>query len=655
MAGPLWCVPVSGDIGAVWGSFPPDCQLLGIEGPVGFLEPIERHRIFSPSFSTVFYTIPLRGLQDGRSVCTVLRDTNGTEIKLAFDFRLGHWQIPGAPQVVSYIVSRILPKLEGVKDHSALERFLSFLCSWRASCQLAAEIGDKRVYSLDVASRLFSPEQSCLYVTQQRLHRASAGCLDAKGHAVLVAPQSGFQRAYTEIDGDLVQLDLLNDPVSEQEALVWIQGLPASAKNDLLDRLSSTSPDHQGGAPFLMAAAPKIVALPLAEQGAELTIAGAFSASDHLFVFLESTGETLLDHLKIEPFGTSRDQEFAFDLLSCTCSPGELPRTRFVAKIASRDWPQVLICRVGVSIGGQRVQQWIQIQPGNTGRCFDLARTFWPLAGGDERYLKEIASPLAQAWAQRPLTQPVRRIGPSAPKDDASGIDLQIVGEANLARLHNTLLGVKSSIAPNQPIRVTLPWAEDPEGACRQATEWVSRYGFQGTVEMLPAHATEAAAFHIRPQQSSMASVALKAGFIPPREGWLAEIVSHLRQAPQTALIGLAPSYLQGRPFADAVSADDLPSLLNENAIVAIAASNDLIGRTPISSPACCTSSGAWVEWLIEILRQRGHVLRHTSLDLWDTDPSPMPAGFAIAVDAASLSKQIGVSEYASDRSLMLI
>lgn len=646
IAGPLWCVPISGDIGAVWGSFSPDCELIGIEGPAGFMAPIERHRIFSPSFSTVFYTISVRGLQDGRSVRAVLRDSSGAEIKSMLEFRLGYWQIPGVPQIVSFIVSRILPKLEGVNDHSTLERYLSFLCSWRASCRLAAEIGGKAVYSLDIPSRLFAPEQACLYVAQQKLHRASAGCLGAGGHAVLVALRNGFERAYTEIDGDLVQLDLLNDLVTEQEAIAWVQNLAPSARNDLLDRLSPIPPDHQGLSPFLIAASPKAVAVPLAEQGARLAIEGAFSASGHLFVFLESTGEASLENLKIEPFGPPREQQVAVDLLSCACPSDELPKTRFVAKVNLRNRPQSPICRVNADIGGQHVLQWVQLQPGDTGRCLDFVRAFWPLADADESYLAEIASPLAQAWAQRPLMQPVRRMGSSWRSEVTSGIDLQIFGEANLAWLHNTLLGVKSSITPDQPIRVTLPWIDDPEVACHQTTEWISRYGFQGLVEMLPAHATEAAAFRVRPQQPSIASVALKAGFIPPRDGWLAEVASHLRQAPRTALIGLAPKCRQRGSAAAEISADELRSLLNDDAIVAIAASGDLLSGTPIHSPVCHTLAGAWGEWLMEILRQGGCVFRHPCLDLWDTDSSRRSRRFDIAVDLMSLSQGTGVAEY---------
>ncbi|PVE26428.1 hypothetical protein DC522_01300 [Microvirga sp. KLBC 81] len=610
------------------------------------MAPIERHRIFSQSFSTVFYTIPIRGLQDGRSICAVLRDSGGAEIKPVLDFRLGYWQVPGVPQIVSFIVSRILPKLRGMNDHSTLERFLSFLCSWRASCRLAAEIGDKAVYSLDIAPRLFTPEQACLYVAQQRLHRASAGCFGTEGHAVLVAPREGFERAYTEINGELVQLDLLNDPVTEQEAIVWIQNLAPSAKSNLLDRLSPTSPDYQSLAPFLIAASPKAAAIPLAERGARFSIERAFSASGQLFVFLESTGEAPLDNLQIEPFGASCDRQTALDLLSCTCPHDELLKTRFVAKVDLRDQPPSSVCRVRVDIGDQHVQQWVQIQPGNTDRCLDFIQAFWPLADGDERFLAEIASPLARAWARRPIMQPVRRMGLSSRSENPPSIDLQIAAEASLTRLHNTLWGVRSSIASDQPIRVTLPWTDDPEGTCRQAKEWISRYGFQGSVEMLPAHATEAAALHLRPQQPSIALVALKAGFIPPRDGWLAEVANHLRQAPRTALIGLAPNRRQRGLGVAEISADDLCSLLNDDAIVAVAVSSDLIGCSPMRSLVCCTLAGAWVEWLIGILGQGGRVHHHAGLELWDTDPSHRSRGFGIAVDLMSLSQEAGMAEY---------
>jgi hypothetical protein len=274
---------------------------------------------------------------------------------------------------------------------------------------------------------------------------------------------------------------------------------------------------------------------------------------------------------------------------------------------------------------------------------------FWPLVEGDERYLKEIVSPLAQAWALRPLGQPVRRIETLERKDSSSGINLQIVGDGDSAALHNTLLGVRSSIAPNQAIRLTLPWVE--ESVCRQVVEWVSRYDFQGEVEILPAHAAQAAAFHLRPQEDSVAWVAFKAGFIPPHGGWLADIASQLQQAPQTALIGLAPHVLHGQPFTGPLSADELRSLQKDDALVAVAASSDLLGGVAISAPACCTLGGAWVEWLIEVLEKGGQVLHHTSIDLWDTGPYSGATRFSVAADAMSLSKRAGVSQYTGDRS----
>jgi hypothetical protein len=637
-------VPVAAGIIAVWHSLPLELELVGLEGEAGLLVPLERHRIFSPTFAKNFYTIASHGLQDGRRLRALLRDPNGGEIERALDLRLAHWQIEGVPQIVSFVISRILPKHDAYGDHETLERFLSLVSSWRASCRLSAEIGPHALYTLDVAARCFASRQTCFFTRAGKLTRET---VDSFGHGdctVFLTAKSRPERAYADLGGDLVELDLSNDPVVDQDTVSWLNSLGASARNSLLDHLSAASPTAVDQIPGYVTRSLASAAIPLGEPGAALTIKSCFQASGTLFAFVEITGTASLETLQIQAFGAAADQHLTPELLIASAASGGLPRVCLAAKVAL-DLPPPPACKIIATLDGRRIAQWVHLQPGHTQSSLAFARAFWPVADRDERYLTQVAVPLAQAWVQRPSHEPAKVISVPRQSRSAAAIDLQIIAAPQLDLLHGTLIAVRSSIPLSHPVRVTLLASHHGEEACSKVSSWATQYGFKSQIEVIPAGAPAAMAAHLRSLGSSHAFVAVRAGFIPPQAGWLDEIAQQITQSPESLFIGVAPNRRPGSWSSDEVSLETLLDLLAHDAIVAVAGSADGLQRILVERPVCHTAEGRWVEWLAAGLRQGIRIAAFPGLAFWEIEPSASRDEFGGRIDEISLLQTLAAAE----------
>jgi hypothetical protein len=637
-------VPVAAGIIAVWHSLPLELELVGLEGEAGLLVPLERHRIFSPTFAKNFYTIASHGLQDGRRLRALLRDPNGGEIERALDLRLAPWQIEGVPQIVSFVISRILPKHDAYGDHETLERFLSLVSSWRASCRLSAEIGPHALYTLDVAARCFASRQTCFFTRAGKLTRET---VDSFGHGdgtVFRTAKSRPERAYADLGGDLVELDFSNDPVVDQDTVSWLNSLGASARNSLLDHLSAASPTAVDQIPGYVTRSLASAAIPLGEPGAALTIKSCFQASGTLFAFVEITGTASLETLQIQAFGAAADQHLTPELLIASAASGGLPRVCLAAKVAL-DLPPPPACKIIATLDGRRIAQWVHLQPGHTQSSLAFARAFWPVADRDERYLTQVAVPLAQAWVQRPSHEPAKVISVPRQSRSAAAIDLQIIAAPQLDLLHGTLIAVRSSIPLNHPVRVTLSAIHYGEEACSKVSGWATQYGFKAQIEVIPAGAPAALAAHPRSHGSSQAFVAVRAGFVPPQAGWLDEIAQQITQSPESLFIGVAPNRRPCFWSSDEVSLETLLDLLAHDAIAAVAGSADGLQRIVVDRPVCHTAEGRWVESLAEGLRQGTRITAFPGLAFWEIEPSARRDEFGARVDEISLLQKLAATE----------
>jgi hypothetical protein len=642
-SGPLWCVPVAAGIIAVWHGLPLELELVGLEGEAGLLVPLERHRIFSPTFAKNFYTIASHGLQDGRRLRALLRDPHGDEIERALDLRLAHWQIEGVPQIVSFIISRILPKHDAHGDHETLERFLSLVSSWRASCRLSAEIGPHALYTLDVAARCFASRQTCFFTRAGKLTRET---VDSFGHGdgtVFLTAKTRPERAYADLGGDLVELDFSSDPVVDQDMVAWLNRLGASARNSLLDHLSAASPAAVDQIPGYVTRSLASAAIPLGEPGAALAIKSCFQASGTLFAFVEITGTASLETLQIQAFGAAADQYLSPELLIASAASGGMPRVCLVAKVALDHSPPV--CKIIASVDGRRIAQWVHLRAGDTQSGLAFARAFWPFADRDEHYLRQVAVPLAQAWVQRPSQEPAKVISVPRQSRSAAAIDLQIIAAPQLDLLHGTLIAVRSSIPLSHPVRVTLLASHHGEEACSKVSSWATQYGFKSQIEVIPAGAPAAMAAHPRSLGSSHAFVAARAGFIPPQAGWLDEIAQQITQSPESLFIGVAPNRRPGHWLSDEVTLETLLDLLAQDAIVAVGGSTDQLQRILIERPVCHTAEGRWVEWLAEGLRQGARITALPGLAFWEMEPSASRDEFGARIDEISLLQTLAAAE----------
>lgn len=641
--GPLWCVPITPEVCAVWGSFPPDSDLLRIDTPLGPVEPLERHRIFSSQFATVLFVLPIRGLQDGQKLDVILRDSAGGESSCKMDFRLANWRAPGAPQVVAFIVTRILPAIQVAAAHATVGRFLSLMSSWRVAGEYLADLGDYAVYGLDVSAGFFSDQHGCIAIVGPGLIRAIAGTFEAGGKTVFILPRNDYQRAFTDLDGDLVQFDLSNLVVTEQDSVAWLRGLSPDEQNALIDRLSWLSAQDQGQCPSWVASSLKKAQMPLAEPGAALSVAGAFLTTEELFVFVGLNGSAPFRTIDLELFGSAGAERISPELMTWASTADDgLPERRIVARTVLAEGKVPLACLIVVEVEGQTIRQWVKVQPAGLGGCgLSLARTFWPLAEEDERYVSEVAVPLARAWAQAPTDGTVVALAPRRSADTPCEVDLQVVCEDGLERLSPTLVGLRASIRREQGIRLTLPGDVWPHEARRELARQLRHYAFDAEIELAPSHAPMAVLARPSSRNSGSAWVALRAGFIPSYGGWLDEAVTSLRQNPSTVLVGLAPGRVAHTAHETEIPPQAIPDLLGNDAIVAVAASQDLAGLLPVAQPVCHSLTGAWAEWLCEIIARGGTVLRHQALDFLDTDASHAPGLLSARVDGINLSHKI--------------
>lgn len=112
------------------------------------------------------------------------------------------------------------------------------------------------------------------------------------------------------------------------------------------------------------------------------------------------------------------------------------------------------------------------------------------------------------------------------------------------------------------------------------------------------------------------------------------------------ALIGISPNYPQSDRICSEIFVDDLLNLLAGDAVVAVAASADLLNSTSIHSPVCCSIIGAWVEWLVEVLGRGGKVTIHSALNFINTDPSQKLDEFSLKIDEINLFQKLYATKY---------
>jgi hypothetical protein len=645
-SGPLWCVPVAAGTIAVWHNLPPEFEIVGVEGGAGLLTPLERHRIFSPQFSKNFYTISGHGLQDGRRLRVFLRGGDGADVEQTLDLRLAHWQIEGAPQIVSFIVSRILPKHSASGDHETLERFLSLVSSWRSSGRFKAQIGSHSLYELDVAARHFVHRQACFVLRQGRLAREVVDSFGDNGRSIFSIAKGHPERIYADLDGDLVELEFAGNPGAEQDSVEWLQGLSPSANNSLLNCLSMASETVHEGLLSYVTASLKTAAFPLAEPASEVVIEGCFQASGTLFAFLRMTGTTALEGVRLELFGGPANEQREPVLLTCSTSSAiGLPKSFIVAK-AAFDRECASACKVTLQVEGRSIQHWIHVQQGGTDAGLGFVRGFWPLSDKDEHYLAEVGAAFTSAWAQGPVKEEARTIRLAVRRNTSPIVDLQIVAGTELEALHGTLIGMKASVPRGQAIRVTLPPGTHIEATCSKIIDWARRYELDGELQILPAHAPPSAAASLRPRPSAEIAIAIRAGFMPPGAGWLDEIVEQIAQSPDTFLLGIAPSRVPARIALDKLDSETLLDLLAHDAIVAMAAPASLIGRIAIERPVCHTLAGSWMERIIEGLSQGAKIIPHAALGFLEIDESWDRDRFGIRTDEIALSRKVGATEH---------
>ncbi|MBF9197338.1 hypothetical protein [Microvirga terrestris] len=646
VSGPLWCVPVAAGIIAVWHNLTPEFEIVGLEGGAGLLTQIERHRIFSPQFSKNFYTISGHGLQDGRRLRVFLRGDDGADVEQTLDLRLAHWQTEGASQIVSSIVSRILSKHSASGDHGTLERFLSLVSSWRSSGRLKAQIGSHCLYELDIASHHFAQRQACFVLRQGRLTREVLDSVSDNGSSIFRISKGYPDRVYVDLDGDLVELGLSGNPVAEQHTVGWLQCLSPPAKNSLLDCLSKVSEAEPADLPTYVTASLKSVAFPLGEPHSEVAIEGCFQASGALFAFLKVTGTTALEDVQLELFGEVVNERREPNLLTCsTSSANGLPKSLIVAK-ASLDGGRVSACKVTLQVEGRSIQHWIQVQQGCTGSSLAFARSFWPLSNEDVNYLAEVGAPFASAWMQRTVKEAARTLRLTARQNTGTAVDLHVIAEARPELLHGTLIGFRASVPRGQTIRVTLRSSPGIEATCSSVIEWARRYDLDGELQVLPADAPASAAASIGRRSPAEVSIAVRAGFIPPRAGWLDEIVEQVAQAPDTFLLGVAPGRVSTRIALDQLDPETLLDLLAHDAVVAMAAPVNLIGRIPVERPVCHTVAGSWIERMIKGFEYGANTVPHAALGFLEINGSWDQDRFGIGIDEIALSRKIGATEH---------
>jgi len=645
-SGPLWCVPVAAGIVAVWHNLSPELEIIGLVGGAGLQTPLERHRIFSPQFSTNFYTISGHGLQDGQHLRVILRGGDGADVEQTLELRLAHWQVEGTPQIVSFIISRILSKRAVSSDHETLERFLSLASSWRSSARLKALIGKHSLYEFDVAARHFAQRQTCFVLRQGRLTREVVDSFGDNDSSIFRISQGCPERAYADLNGDLVELAFADATVATQDTVEWLKGLSPSAKSSLLDCLSAASEAEPIALPAYVTASLKTAIFPLSEPSSEAAIEGCFEASGSLFVFLRVAGTASLDDVRLELFGGAGSAHLRTNLLTCSVDSAEaLPATRIVVK-ARLDGRQASACKVTLEIEGRSIQHWIHVQQGGTAESLGFVRRFWPLAERDDHYLTEVGVPFAQAWARRPVKELARIVRLAARQGASSTVDLQIFAGTRIELLHDTLIGLKASVHRGQALRITLSSSQDIEAKCAKAIEWAERYGIGGELQVLPANAPDSAAAGLRLRPSAETAVAIRAGFIPPGAGWLDEIVEQIAQRPDTFLVGLAPSRIPFGVALDRLDQETLLHLLAHDAIVAIAAPAGMMGRIVVDEAVCHTLAGSWIERIIEGLRQGVKVMPHAALNFLEVDGFRDHDRFGIEVDGVSLSREIGATEH---------
>jgi hypothetical protein len=645
-SGPLWCVPVATGVVAVWHGLSSDLDLIGLEGGAGLLTPIERHRIFSPQFSKNFYTVSSRGLQDGRRLRVILRSPDGVETEQALDLRLAHWQIEGTPQIVSFIISRILPKLDASGDYETLERFLSLVSSWRASAHRKTQIGSHSLYELDVATGYFAARQTCFVVRDGRLTREVVDSFASDDSCVFMTSTGHPDRAYADLGGDLVELDFSNHSVTDQNTLKWLQDMSVSAKNRLLDRLSNVWEAERTALPAYVTASLTTATFPLGEPASEIIVKGCFRASGALFAFLEVTGAATLEAVRIEVFGVPADACPTPDMLTRSLPfDGALPKLCIVAK-AALDGHQASACKISLQVEGRSIQQWIHVQSGDTAAGFRFIRDFWPVADKDEDYLAEVGVPFARAWVQRPVKETVLATSLSGQRNSDSTVDLQVIAGAQLEPLHGTLLGLKASLPLGQALRMTLPSGPELEAAHSKLSGWAKRYELDGDLRGLPAHAPASAAADLNPRSFSRISVAIRSGFIPPRAGWLNEIVAHLDRVSDTFLVGVARNRVPSKMSLDKLDAETLLELLSHDAIVAVASSAGLMQRIVIDQPVCHTLAGSWIERIVQGLGQGMKVIPHDALGFLEIDGFCNQDIFGRRIDEIALSRKISATEH---------
>jgi hypothetical protein len=642
VAGPLWCAPITTGLAAVW--IPNGCDIETLHVSNVALSPSSRHLIRSPDGAFSFGVVESTFLQDGLP-CRVTSRTEGGSHTEARSIRLAHWGVAGARQVIAFVIQNILP--ERPADHTVLDRYLSLLSAWRLPASPVAALGSWSLVRLPPEQDLGADRFRCYLWSGQKLHQHDVDGLRTVDGTILVLPEGRCERGFAAIGDDLVELAVSGEPATQAQTASFLRGLSRPSACRLWDVLSDRATAGDKPIEPFATAGLMPVSIPLAEPGAALRIEECVLLEDRLVVRLELSGSFDLDDPQLAAFGGGGPPRPSVitDRFSVEAETGSGAPTRrivLVGTLGSDHAP--LGCRIGATVGGLPIATWMRVLDGASHAGTEAIRRFWPEAGFDEGFIDRVASPMAEAWTRgaAPAPRASRRVG-SSPEE--SGVRVEILCEDSLDGLHSTLVGMRASLPPDHRLRLLLRTHEGQRDVATAAA-WLEAYGLDGTVDPVPLTVPASLQAFAADTGTHGPAIVTRAGFIPPRAGWIEAVLESLEREPDTVLVGVPgggrPTDVRGsedpailRPMP--IRPETLIGWLGASQLAAIAVPRT---RTRPSEPCRChTAWGAWAEQLCRMHDRGTRIVAHPALAFWNTNGPSSCGPVPHRIDAASLDR----------------
>jgi hypothetical protein len=599
---------------------------------------VSRYRLIAPRRELQVLLVRTGTLRDGGS-CRV--DT-GKHLEedpdAAFDVvvQLASAQQSHTIPVLRFIVSNVLPDLPR-SDSNPIERFFSLMSSWRLTCTIAAAIDGFRIAEVPLPADILGQEISCFAVAGHKISLEHYTAVSAENGSVILLPEPYPEKIYVQIRNDLVQLEFGKGPRSDEVAAArWIQNLAPPEGDQILsgfEQSGAESPDEFSR--FAASAAAPLPRTLRLDGESEIQLIECVQTDEAIYLFADIVGEKQIRAIALKGFRgseepldfTSYQRWVSSDTSNTRSRDG---RIRIVAFAKCKNEGQQAY-RAFIRTDLRVTECWLKARRAESVEFHEFLGQFWPSAALDHEFMSAVAGPIARARAVKlRASSAISRIDIGGAGEAAvAGIEVQILSDGDVERLHRSLLAFAMAPLPVAFFRILLTRPEASEEVLRAVSWWADKHALSARIEIFPRDIPESVCVRALDSFGNRSAVlAVRAGAVPPRSDWHESIQSDILNAQFAAVGLLGVEYGQANGKKGELAATRMLQAFRNSELGVFAVPGAALARAELIDPELTTWEGAWVGWLLKFTATGGRLKFEPNMAFSDPMCSPPKAEF---------------------------